>query len=131
MPGVRPPSRGEHRIVLLGLVVYFSLRTDAFFGRQNAQVIAEFSAPIAIIAAGEVMLLICGEIDLSAGNVYAFSTWIFYFASHSWGLPIWLAVIVGLLSGSIVGVVNGLITVGRRRALVHHDTGDDLSPERA
>ena len=35
--------------------------------------IAEFSAPIAIIAAGEVMLLICGEIDLSAGNVYAFS----------------------------------------------------------
>ena len=43
--------------------------------------IAEFSAPIAIIAAGEVMLLICGEIDLSAGNVYAFSAWIFYFAS--------------------------------------------------
>ena len=42
--------------------------------------IAEFSAPIAIIAAGEVMLLICGEIDLSAGNVYAFSAWIFYFA---------------------------------------------------
>ena len=98
--------------VLLVLVVYFSLRTDAFFGRENAQVIAEFSAPIAIIAAGEVMLLICGEIDLSAGNVYAFSTWIFYFANHSWGLPIWLAVIVGLLSGSLVGVVNGVITVG-------------------
>ena len=74
-------------LVLVGLVVYFSLRTDAFFGTENARVIAEFSAPIAIIAAGEVMLLICGEIDLSAGNVYAFSTWIFYFgvtagASH-------------------------------------------------
>ena len=99
-------------VVLLGLVVYFSLRTDAFFGQENARVIAEFSAPIAIIAAGEVMLLICGEIDLSAGNVYAFSTWIFYFANHSWGLPIWLAVIVGLLSGSLVGVVNGVVTVG-------------------
>ena len=98
--------------VLLVLVVYFSVRTDAFFGRENAQVIAEFSAPIAIIAAGEVMLLICGEIDLSAGNVYAFSTWIFYFANHSWGLPIWVAVIVGLLSGSVVGLVNGVITVG-------------------
>ena len=73
--------------------------------------IAEFSAPIAIIAAGEVMLLICGEIDLSAGNVYAFSAWIFYFADTSWGLPIWLAVIAGLLSGSLVGLVNGLITV--------------------
>jgi simple sugar transport system permease protein len=98
-------------IVLLCLLVYFSLRTEAFFGRENAQVIAEFSAPIAIIAAGEVMLLICGEIDLSAGQVYAFSTWIFYFANHNYDLPIWLAVIVGLLSGSLVGVVNGVITV--------------------
>jgi simple sugar transport system permease protein len=98
-------------LVLLGLVLYFSFRTEVFFGQENARVIAEFSAPIAIIAAGEVMLLICGEIDLSAGNVYAFSAWIFYFATTSWGLPIWLAVIAGLLSGSLVGLVNGLITV--------------------
>jgi simple sugar transport system permease protein len=98
-------------VVLLVLVVYFSLRTNAFFGRENAQVIAEFSAPIAIIAAGEVMLLICGEIDLSVGNVYAFSAWIFYFAATDWGFPIWLAVIAGLVSGSLVGLANGLITV--------------------
>lgn len=99
-------------LVLVGLVVYFSLRTDAFFGTDNARVIAEFSAPIAIIAAGQVMLLICGEIDLSVGMVYAFSSWIFYFGVTDWGLPIWLAVIVGLLSGSAVGLVNGIITVG-------------------
>jgi len=98
-------------LVLLALVLYFSLRTDAFFGQENARVIAEFSAPIAIIAAGEVMLLICGEIDLSVGNVYAFSAWIFYFAATDWGFPIWLAVIAGLISGSLVGLVNGLITV--------------------
>jgi len=95
----------------VGLLLYFSLRTDAFFGTDNAQVIAEFSAPIAIIAAGQVMLLICGEIDLSVGQVFAFSTWIFYFGTTDWGLPIWLAVIVGLLSGSVVGLVNGIITV--------------------
>ena len=99
-------------LVLVGLVVYFSVRTDAFFGTDNARVIAEYSAPIAIIAAGEVMLLICGEIDLSVGQVFAFSTWIFYFATTDWGLPIWLAVVVGLLSGSLVGLVNGIITVG-------------------
>jgi simple sugar transport system permease protein len=98
-------------VVLIILVVYFSLRTEAFFGQENARVIAEFSGPIAIIAAGEVMLLICGEIDLSAGNVYAFSAWIFYFAATSWGFPIWLAVIAGIISGSVVGLANGLITV--------------------
>ena len=98
-------------LVLLGLVLYFSFRTNAFFGQENFQVIAEFSAPIAIIAAGEVMLLICGEIDLSAGNVYAFSAWIFYFAKTDWGFPIWVAVIAGVLAGSLVGLTNGLITV--------------------
>ena len=97
--------------MLLGLVLYFSFRTDAFFGQENFRVIAEFSAPIAIIAAGEVMLLICGEIDLSAGNVYAFSAWIFYFAKTDWGFPIWVAVIAGVLAGSLVGLTNGLITV--------------------
>jgi simple sugar transport system permease protein len=99
-------------LLLLILVLYFSFRTDAFFGQENARVIAEFSAPIAIIAAGEVMLLICGEIDLSVGNVYAFSAWIFYFGATDWGLPIWLAVVAGMLSGSLVGLANGLITVG-------------------
>ena len=98
-------------VILLALIAYFSVRTDAFFGTDNAQVIAEFSAPIAIIAAGEVMLLICGEIDLSVGMVFAFSTWIFYFANTDWSLPILLAVVLGLLSGSLVGLVNGLITV--------------------
>jgi len=98
-------------LILLALIAYFSIRSEAFFGTDNAQVIAEFSAPIAIIAAGEVMLLICGEIDLSVGMVFAFSTWIFYFATTDWHLPILLAVALGLVSGSIVGLVNGLITV--------------------
>jgi simple sugar transport system permease protein len=98
-------------VVAVLLSLYFSVRTEAFFGSENARVIAEFSAPLAIIAAGQVMLLICGEIDLSVGNVFAFSTWIFYFATTDWGLPIGVAVLVGMLSGSVVGLVNGLITV--------------------
>jgi simple sugar transport system permease protein len=98
-------------LVGIGLVVYFSISTDAFFGRENARVIAEFSAPLMIIAAGQVMLLICGEIDLSVGNVFAFSAWIFYFANTDWGLPIWLAVIAGLISGA-VGVPSFITTLG-------------------
>jgi simple sugar transport system permease protein len=98
-------------LVALALILYFSVRTDAFFGRDNARVISEFSAPLMIIAAGQVMLLICGEIDLSVGNVFAFSAWIFYFAETSWHLPLIPAVIVGLLSGAVVGLANGLITV--------------------
>ena len=66
-------ARRASRSSRSALVLYFSVRTDAFFGRENARVIAEFSAPLMIIAAGQVMLLICGEIDLSVGHVFAFS----------------------------------------------------------
>ena len=98
-------------LVAIALTVYFSVRVDAFFGQENGRVIAEFSAPLMIIAAAEVMLLICGEIDLSVGHVFAFASWIMYFATTDHGIPIWLAVVVGLAFAGLVGLVNGFITV--------------------
>ena len=98
-------------LVTIAAAIYFTVTGGAFNSVDNYQTIAQYVAPWAIIAAGQVMLLICGEIDLSAGNVYAFSAWIFYFANTDWGFPIWLAVIAGLVAGSLVGLTNGLITV--------------------
>jgi simple sugar transport system permease protein len=98
-------------LVAIALTVYFSVRVDAFFGSENARVIAEFSAPLMIIAAAEVMLLICGEIDLSVGHVFAFAAWIMYFATTDHGIPIGWAVVVGLAFAGFVGLVNGIITV--------------------
>ena len=63
---------------------------------------------MAIIAAGEVMLLICGEIDLSVGNTFALSAWVMYFATQD-GVPILLAVVVGLLAAALVGWSTAII----------------------
>ena len=40
-----------------------------------------------IIAYGEVLLLICGEIDLSVGFIYAFAPFIMYFLITYYGVP--------------------------------------------
>jgi simple sugar transport system permease protein len=98
-------------LVALALVAYFSVRVDAFLDDENARVIMEFSAPLMIIAAGEVMLLICGEIDLSVGQVFAFSAWIMYLAITDHGVHIVIAVLIGLAGAGLIGLVNGLITV--------------------
>jgi simple sugar transport system permease protein len=98
-------------LVAVALVAYFSVRVDAFLDDENARVIMEFSAPLMIIAAGEVMLLICGEIDLSVGQVFAFSAWIMYLATTDHGVPIVGAVLIGLAGAGLIGLVNGLITV--------------------
>ena len=104
--------RREASIILVTiiLVVYFQASNQNFLSQNNIRTISQFAAATAIIAAGEVMLLICGEIDLSAGMVYAFAPFIMYFTYQA-GLPIWVAIIFGLLASAAVGLFNGLVTV--------------------
>jgi simple sugar transport system permease protein len=56
------------------------------------------------------MLMIGGEIDLSAGMVFAFAPFIMHFALEA-GLPPWLAILVGVIAAALVGLVNGAVTV--------------------
>ncbi len=97
-------------VVAIILVVYFQASNSNFLTQDNIRVISQYAAATAIIAAGEVMLLICGEIDLSAGMVFAFAPFIMYFTYQA-GLPIWVGIIFGLLASAIVGLFNGLVTV--------------------
>jgi simple sugar transport system permease protein len=98
--------------VAVALSVYFSLENEAFYSSDNAKNIAETMAPIALIAAGEVMLLICGEIDLAVGRVYALSPAIVYVVSseEQHGYPIWVGMIAALVVSGCVGLTNGVIT---------------------
>ena len=109
---VRAAARGEHLrrrhrplALLLG-------RNEAFYSGDNAKNIAETMAPIALVAAGMAMLLICGEIDLAVGRVYALAPAIVYVVSseEQHGLPIWVGVIAALGFSCLVGLTNGVIT---------------------
>jgi simple sugar transport system permease protein len=99
-------------VVAIGLCVYFSLRSSAFYSSDNLKNITETMAPIALIAAGEVMLLICREIDLSVGRVYALAPAIVYVVSseEQHGLPIWVGVLAALGVAMLVGLTNGVVT---------------------
>jgi simple sugar transport system permease protein len=97
-------------IVAIVLIIYFQISNNNFLTLQNIPVLAQYTAATAIIAAGEVMLLICGEIDLSVGETYAFAPYIMYFAYQA-GIPIVISIILGLLASAVIGLVNGWITV--------------------
>ncbi|HLV97945.1 MAG TPA: ABC transporter permease [Ktedonobacterales bacterium] len=98
-------------IVVIALVIYFQTSSSAFLTIDNIGTLSQVAAVPAIIAAGEVMLLICGEIDLSVGNVYALAPFIMYFGVTDYGLSLPLALVVALLVSALVGVVNGIIVV--------------------
>jgi simple sugar transport system permease protein len=103
-------------VVMLGLLLYFGIAYNAgFVSNVNTPLLlSEISAPIAIIAIGEVLLLICGEIDLSVGFVYTLAPFIMYYLNAYYHVPGFLAIIGGLLTGLITGWVNGFITVTLR-----------------
>jgi simple sugar transport system permease protein len=93
--------------VLLGL--YFSLSVGPFFSTANFPNLLPYFAPYAILAAGEVFLMINGEIDLSIGGVYLFAPLVFYEIVGG-GVPYIPAVILSMLVCMLIGFVNGLIT---------------------
>ena len=102
-------------IVVVLLIIYFgfisSVGRTAFFTEVNLINLSQVAAQIIIIALGEVMLLICGEIDLSVGFIYQLAPFIMYFLIVDYHVPALLAILIGLLSGVVIGWVNGFLTV--------------------
>lgn len=96
--------------VVVVLFIYFGISNANFVSIQNVGTIAQFVAPVAIVATGEVFLLICGEIDISVGSVFAFAPFVMYLLNQD-GIPMWLSMILALLVSMGVGLVNGLATV--------------------
>jgi simple sugar transport system permease protein len=100
-------------VVSVALLLYFGLtHASTFVSSTNAiDLLSENAAPIAIIGIGEVMLLICGEIDLSVGFTYTLAPFVMYFLITYYNVPAFLAILCGLALGVVVGWVNGFITV--------------------
>jgi len=108
---------GRHEIVALVLLLvigaFLSLRTDTFLTWNNLSNISRAFSWIAIAAFGESMTIIIGGIDLSVGAVMALAGLIGARCLEA-GLLVPLAVVVGLLTGGLVGWVNGTL-IGRVR----------------
>jgi simple sugar transport system permease protein len=101
-------------VVALVLTGYFeSANRDFLLSSASLQNLSEFIAPPAIIACGEIMLMIGGEIDLSAGSVFAFAPFVMHFGVQA-GLPLIVALLLALLAAAVVGLINGLITLRLR-----------------
>jgi simple sugar transport system permease protein len=97
-------------VVAAALFAYFAVTNSAFTGKLNLIVLSQDIAPILIIAIGEVLLLISGEIDLSVGFIYAFAPFLMYYMI-GYGVPVLPAILIALLFGLVAGWFNGFLTV--------------------
>jgi simple sugar transport system permease protein len=109
---LRMLRRREASIVAVTLITagVFALRSDRFLTGGNFVALLPYFAPFAILAAGEVLVMVAAEIDLSIGAVYLFAPYMFY-EFHRAGLPLTADFVLALLCCGVVGVINGVVTM--------------------
>jgi len=105
---------GEVR-VLVGIAVIwtiFQLANDRFLSAVNLTNLTLQIAAVATVSIGVVLVLLLGEIDLSVGAVSGLAASVMAVVSVKEGLAPELAIVAGLLVGTLIGLFNGtMVTV--------------------
>lgn len=97
-------------ITLVALVVFFSLATDSFFNTINFRNILGQVATLAIVSTGITFVILCGEIDLSIAAVATMTGVIAAVLYGETGLSQVVAVLLGVLAATGLGLLNGWST---------------------
>ena len=100
--------------VLLGLMVLFSFTSPYFLTVRNLTNIITQNTYFVIVAVGLAFVMIGGGIDLSVGYQMSLIGVVTAMMMVEFDLPVWLAVGTGLLLGTSLGLLNGLIVTSIR-----------------
>jgi ribose transport system permease protein len=92
-------------LALIGLCLILGFGTENFFGVDNFIAIVRSSTYMGIMAIGMVFVLSARDVDLSVGGIYMLSGMITALMLEK-GLPIIVAILMGLLVGIGCGLLN-------------------------
>lgn len=95
---------------LVGLVVItvvFAVVHPGFLSAYNIEALVIQAAPIIVMAMGLIFVLLLGEIDLSAGTTGGLCSAIMAVLMLRHGAAWWLALVVGLIAGVLIGFGMG------------------------
>lgn len=93
-------------VSLIAMIGVFSMLNPDFLGLANIATILRASAFTGVMAVGMTYLLISGMIDLSVGSMAGLAGVITSYAIVKQGAPIWLSVVLGIISGAVIGYIN-------------------------
>ena len=99
-------------LLLLIIGIFVGSQLSEFFLDIN-YILKSFTlyAEFAIVALVLTMVIIAGEIDLSAASNMALSACLFAYAQQA-GIPMPIAIVIGLAGGLLMGLFNALLIIG-------------------
>jgi ribose transport system permease protein len=96
---------------LLAFTIFFYALNPVILSSSNVGALLRGMSYVGVIAIGMTFLMISGEIDLSVGSVAGLCAVVSAWLMKSAGWSVFPAVIAGLLTGGLAGLINGLVTV--------------------
>ncbi len=105
-------------IALIALIIILSIATDTFLTVTNMTNVLQQVTVNAIIAIGLSFVILTGGIDLSVGSIVAFSGVLMGLVLSNGGGTM-VGMIVCVLSGAVIGLLNGfLVSFGKLPAFI-------------
>ncbi|MFD8723641.1 substrate-binding domain-containing protein [Streptomyces sp. NPDC059629] len=99
---------------LIVLVIAMSALSGDFLSTDNLLNVGVQAAVTAILAFGATFVIVSAGIDLSVGSVAALSATVLAWSATQHGVPVFVAVVLAVLTGIAAGLVNGfLIAYGK------------------
>lgn len=92
------------------LIIFFSIASDNFFSLTTFTSILNQLPALTVVAVGMTLVLIVGCIDLSVGSVVGLSSAVTGMAAVVLGIPLPLAFMLGITTGTLCGLVNGCLS---------------------
>ena len=98
-------------VIMLASVLFLATRTDKFLTVDNLLQQGRFMAEVGLIAIPMTYIIITGGIDLSVGSILGLTAIVLGWTWQELGFPLELAIVTGIISGTVAGFVNGLFIV--------------------
>ena len=106
--------------ILIVMAFFFQIVTDnKFLTADNIFSMMRAFSWIAVTGFGELLVIIIAGIDLSAGSIMGLVGIITGMAIVNAGQPVWIGILIGVVSGMLIGLINGLLVAkGRLPAFI-------------
>ena len=94
------------------VIVFFGIKEPStFLSTANFSDIFGSQAVLVVLTLGLLLPLVAGDYDLSVAAVLTLSSMEIALLNVNHGWPIWAAILAALLTGAVVGLVNGGLVV--------------------
>ena len=96
-------------IVLVVALVVFGLLASNFFKAATLSTILQQIAIVGILGCAQTIVVLTAGIDLSVGAIAVFSSVLMGQMTFRYGLPAELSIVIGLILGTAMGALNGVL----------------------